>query len=151
MQTELDSLNEAARRSNFIKYGPVRTPKQVEEENNLRTTIFSQHSPPANVYEFRLAPNGSLLPKEGRKNMENVNVNTIADQMALATELDATLSDAELEHILAISPEQFTQDEEDTDPTINEHIRGASRADEVGVDASSARSEEIEAKRPLDS
>lgn len=107
----------------------------------MRTTIFSTTSPPANIYEFRLDNSGTVTPispKEGRKNMENVNIDTIADQMALANDLDVEkLSDEDFEHLLAINPDKFTQDEEDTDPTINEHIRG--------------ESEEIEAVKSLDS
>lgn len=103
----------------------------------MRTTVFSQHSPPTNIYEYRLDNSGTvtpIVPKEGNKNMENVNIDNITDQMALATDLDVEkLSDEDFEHLLATSPDQFAQDEEDTNP--------------LGVEAS----EEIEAVRTLDS
>lgn len=100
-----------------VRYG-IDYPES-EEMKNLRTTIFNLHSPPANVYEFRMDELGNVTPKhkEGNKNMENVtqNPSTVDKQMAiLATMEDRPYTDEEFEAILAQS--DVKQDAEDVDP-----------------------------------
>lgn len=87
--------------------------------------VFSHITPVANVYEFKIQSNGTVLglnkqdPKEGRKNMENVNTIVNTEEMVQANDLldrVEPLTDEELEAILAAS--EFSQDADDVAPAI---------------------------------
>lgn len=82
-----------------------------------RKIIFSQHSPVANTYEFRVDEEGHAVPtlaqeqaKKG-KNMENVNTTQMAEQIE---KLDERYTDEQLAEVLAISDTE--QSAEDINP-----------------------------------